>query len=79
MLIFVFALMQPRANQLQMLAKKIKARRKGRREVTNSCLSCFETLTCILKISSVFCFYLGVSPTDAGKNKGKDETKGGTS
>ena len=35
-----------------MLAKKTKARRKGGREVTNSCLSCFETLTCILKSSS---------------------------
>ena len=34
-----------------MLAKKTK----GRREVTNSCLSCFETLTCILKNSSVLC------------------------
>ena len=32
---------------------KTKARRQ--REVTNSCLSCFETLTCIFKSSSVFC------------------------
>ena len=51
-----------------------KARRKGR-EVTNSCLSCFETLICILKSSSVFC---NTTTTDGGKGKGEEEGKGGS-
>ena len=60
---------------------KAKARKKGR-EVANSCLSavfrkiatCFETLTCMLKCSSVFC---NSTTTDAAKDKGEEEGEGG--